>query len=135
MNPTSLFTSITHALLLAAVIIVIAVAPPADASEKTGRIISEIVRGWTVEKKEIPRGRILVTISDMKGWKGFQSISFVLALKKDLDSIEGVNANKQQTYEHVGGNSDMSGMRQENKALHPHELDKYGLFFGLVITY
>jgi hypothetical protein len=135
MNPTSFFKNITLALLLTVFIVVVPAAPQAGASEMTGRIFSETVRGWNVEKKEIPRGRILVTVSDMKGWKGFQSISFVLALKKDLDSIGGVNANKQQTYEYAGGNSDMLGVRQENKALYPHELNKYGLFFGLVITY
>ena len=138
MKQTTLFTIITHAvlgLLFTVSSIGITAVPQAGASERSGRNISEIVRRWTVEKKEIPRGRVMVTVSDMKGWKGFHSICFVLALKKDLDSIEGVNANKHQPYEHVGGKSDILGIRQENKALYSHELENYGLFFGVVMTY
>lgn len=138
MNPTSFRTSITPVLLgllLAVFIIAIPSAPQAGASERTGKIISEIVRRWKVEKKDMPRGRILITVSDMKGWKGFHSISFVFEFKKDFDSIEWVNSNKQQTYEHAEGNKDMSGVRPGSKAAYADGLEKHHLFFGVVIRY
>lgn len=86
-------------------------------------------RGWNIETKDMPGGRILVSVSDMKGWKGFQSTSFVFEFIGDFDAIEWVNANKQQTYEHAESSRDMLGVRPGSKAAYAHGLEKHYLFF------